>query len=78
MQSLHREYRIRVKGRLEPSWSDSLGGMTIQNLETNGELTSTLSGPLVDQSALAGVVSALVDLHLEVLSVERVEAQRIE
>jgi hypothetical protein len=52
--------------------------MTIQNLETNGELTSTLSGPLVDQSALAGVVSALVDLHLEVLSVERVEAQRIE
>ncbi len=78
MQSSHREYRIRVKGRLEPSWSDCLGGMSIENLETDGEPTSTLSGPLADQSALAGVVSALVDLHHEVLSIECVGAQRIE
>ena len=69
-------YRIRIKGRLDPSWSDRFGGMSIENLETNGEQMSVLSGPLVDQSALSGVVSALVDMHFEVLAVNREESRR--
>ena len=71
-------YRIRVKGRLDRSWSEQLGGMSIENLETNGEPMSVLSGPLADQSALSGVIAALVDMRHEVLSVDRLDAVRTE
>jgi len=74
MQPSQTRYRIRVRGRLDPSWSEHVGGMSIENLATSGEPTTVLSGPLADQSALSGVISALVDMHHEVLSVERVES----
>ena len=73
MKTSRSRYRIQVKGRLDPSWSDRLGGMAIQALEADGEHISVLLGPLADQSALAGVINALVDMHHEVLSVERLE-----
>jgi hypothetical protein len=47
--------------------------MAIENLEAHGETTSVLTGPLTDQSALSGVINALVDIHHEVLSVDRLE-----
>ena len=78
MQPSQRHYRILVKGRLDPSWSDRLSGMVIENLETHGEPTSILSGPLMDQSALTGVINALVDMRHEVLSVDRVESNQFE
>ena len=62
-------FRICVKGHLDPSFSDQLSGMDIEHLETRGELTSILSGSLTDQSALSGVINALVDMQCEVLSV---------
>jgi len=74
MQPSQTRYRIRVRGRLDPSFSDQVSGMSIENLDTNGEPTTILSGPLADQSALSGVISALVDMHHEVLSVDRVES----
>ena len=51
-------YRIWVKGHLDPSYS-----------ETHGKPASILSGPVADQSALAGVINALIDMQCEVLSV---------
>mgnify|MGYP000644552569 CR=1 FL=1 len=71
MEPSQSHYRILVKGRLDPSWSERLSGMAIENLETHGEPTSILIGPLTDQSALSGVIGALVDMHFEVLSVDR-------
>ena len=71
MKTSQSRYRIQVKGRLDPSWSDRLGGMAIQALEADGEHISVLLGPLADQSALTGVINALVDMHHEVLSVDR-------
>ena len=65
-------YRILVRGRLEPSWSDRLGGLVIENDPTQDPPTTTLTGELADQSALTGVLNALVDLSQTVLSVERV------
>ena len=64
------EYRIRVKGRLDPEWSNQLAGMTIEHLVEEGVTTSLLSGSLADQSALSGVLATLVDLHCKVLIVE--------
>jgi hypothetical protein len=64
-------YRIRVKGYLDSGWSDRLGGLTITPASQD-EVTqvTTLVGQVVDQAALAGVLSALYTLHLPLLSVE--------
>ena len=65
-------YRITIEGRLDPSWSDRLAGMKIET-DASGDLPVTaLSGRLGDLSALHGVLHALLDLHLPILSMERV------
>jgi hypothetical protein len=64
-------YRIRVSGYLDNSWSDRLGGLTITPKSQGDDFTeTTLYGQVIDQAALAGVLSALYDLHLPLLSVE--------
>ena len=64
-------YRIRVQGHLDNSWSDQLGGMVITRAFTGDKQPMTiLIGHLSDQAALAGVMNALYDLHLPVISVE--------
>jgi hypothetical protein len=64
-------YRIRVRGYLDSSWSDRLGGLTITPTSQGDEpVETTLYGQVVDQAALAGLLSALYDLHLPLVSVE--------
>ena len=64
-------YRIRVKGYLDDRWSDRLGGMAIKAIgEAKGSVETILVGWLPDQAALSGVLNALYDLHLPLLSVE--------
>jgi hypothetical protein len=66
------DYRISVQGRINPSWSDRLEGMTIRQTAADaGPPVTTLQGELKDQTALAGVLNTLYELHLPVLSVER-------
>ncbi|MCF6314064.1 MAG: hypothetical protein L3J39_16575 [Verrucomicrobiales bacterium] len=60
-------YQIKVRGNLDQSWSDKLGGL---KLETTMETAETvLTGPLKDQAALSGVLNSLYDLQLPVISV---------
>ena len=66
-------YRIRVKGRLDGRWSDWFDGLEITNLE-NGE--AMLSGEIVDQAALHGVLAKVRDLNLALVAVSRVGPQR--
>jgi hypothetical protein len=61
-------YRIRVKGHLGPQWSEWFDWMTI-TLESDG--TTTLSGPIVDQAALHGLLARVRDLGLELISVSQ-------
>ena len=61
-----RVYEIRVEGHLADCWSDWFDGLTICNAP-NGE--TTLTGPLVDQSALFGVLSKIHDLNLVLISI---------
>ncbi len=66
-------YRIRVKGYLPTSWSDRLGGLAITTASRDdGPTVTTLHGELLDQAALAGVLSALYNLHLPLISVDYV------
>ena len=59
-------YEIKIKGHLEPHWSDWFGGLKVTNLE-GGE--TLLSGPLPDQPALHGLLERIRDLNLTLISV---------
>ena len=59
-------YQITVKGHLNPNWADWFEGLTITALD-NGE--TLLTGAVVDQAALHGVLRKVRDVGLPLLSV---------
>ena len=59
-------YQIRVKGHLGSQWQDWFGGLTV-TLEDNGE--TLLTGPVVDQAALHGLIKKVRDLGIPLVSV---------
>ena len=63
-------YQIRIKGHLGHQWTDWFEGLTI-TLEENGE--TLLTGPVVDDAALHGLLKKVRDLGMPLLSVNRVE-----
>jgi hypothetical protein len=63
-------YRIRVRGLVDPKWSDWLGGMSITTREDRGTRVTDLVGPVADQAALAGILNALYEMQLPILQVE--------
>ena len=65
-------YEIRVKGHLDRHWSDWFDGLEITNLE-NGE--AMLSGEIVDQAALHGVLAKVRDLNLALVAVSSVNPE---
>jgi hypothetical protein len=65
-------YYIRVKGHLSPQWSDWFDGFTIINCE-DGE--ALLSGIILDQAALYGLLNKISNLGLPLLSVNRVQSE---
>jgi len=62
-------YQIRIKGHLGREWTDWFEGLAIQ-LQDNGE--TLLTGPVVDQAALYGVLRKVRDVGMPLLSVNRV------
>jgi hypothetical protein len=64
-------YRIRVRGELDPSYSDRVEGMDIETtFRKDGRAESVLEGRLADQSAFSGVLNTLYDMHLPVVSAD--------
>jgi hypothetical protein len=64
-------YRIQVRGRLDAAWSERFGGLNITEIRTgDGEIETVLVGRLTDQADLSGVLEALYESHLPVLSAE--------
>jgi len=59
-------YQIRLKGHLSPQWTEWFEGLTI-TLEDNDE--TLLTGPVVDQAALYGLLKKVRDLGLPLISV---------
>jgi hypothetical protein len=59
-------YEIKVKGHLDPCWSEWFMGVKMTYLEGNETL---LSGPLADQAALHGILERIRDLNLKLISV---------
>jgi hypothetical protein len=62
-------YQIRVKGHLSQQWSAWFEGLTVSNVE-DGE--AVLTGFIVDQAALYGVLLKIHNLGLPLLAVNLV------
>jgi hypothetical protein len=63
-------YQIRIEGHLSRQWTDWFEGLTI-TLEEDGD--TLLTGTLVDQAALHGLLKKVRDLGMPLLSVNSVE-----
>ena len=62
-------YQIRIQGHLGAEWTDWFEGLTI-TLQDNGE--TLLTGSVVDQAGLYGLLRKVRDLGMPLLSVNRV------
>jgi len=63
-------YQVRVKSHLGSDWTDWFQGLTI-TLEENGD--TLLTGPVIDQAALHGLLKRVRDLGISLVSVNPVE-----
>jgi hypothetical protein len=59
-------YQIRIDGHLRPQWAEWFEGLSV-TLEPDG--TTSLSGPVVDQAALYGLLKKVRDLGMPLLAV---------
>jgi hypothetical protein len=63
-------YQIRIKGHLGSQWTGWFEGLTI-TLEEDGD--TLLTGPVIDQAALHGLIKKVRDLGLPLVSVSPLE-----
>ena len=63
-------YQIRLKGHLAHEWTDWFEGLTITLEEDSSTL---LTGPVIDQAALHGLLKKVRDLGLPLVSVVQVQ-----
>ena len=65
-------YQIRIKGHVGRQWTAWFQGLAIM-LEENGD--TLITGPVVDQAALHGLLRKVRDLGMELVSVSPVEPE---
>ena len=63
-------YEICVQGHIPAHWADLFDGLTLQtSFASNGVPITALTGAIVDQSALSGLLIQISDMNLKLISV---------
>jgi hypothetical protein len=68
-------YEIHLKGHLDDRWAERFDGLSFTHA---GDGTTILAGPVVDQAALYGLLRAVRDLGLPLLSVVHIGFNHVE
>ena len=68
-------YQIRIKGQLGQEWADWFEGLTV-TMEDDG--STLLTGSVVDQAALHGLLKKVRDLGTPLISVTQIESDQTE
>ena len=67
------QYEIRVKGHLDARWADQFEHMSFTHASDG---TTILTGPVVDQAALYGLIRKVRDLGLPLLAINQVDLKQ--
>ena len=62
-------YEIQVQGQLDSRWSDWFSGLVV----SVDDGVTTLTGPVIDQAVLRGILSKIWDLNLVLISVNPID-----
>ncbi len=78
MDSVNKEiqpikYIIRIKNHIDSNWENWLEGMRITHKDDG---VTVLSGYVVDQSALYGILEKIHSLNLSLISVQKVDSEK--
>ena len=72
-------YEIRVGSHLDQRWSDWFEGMEVtQAFNRSGSPITVLTGTIVDQAALHGILASVRDIGIPIISVNRIESHEEE
>jgi hypothetical protein len=71
-------YEIKIQGHIDQVWSKWFEGMKMTHVqnEASGLAYTLLSGPIIDQPALHGLLAKIRDLNMTLLSVSRIDAEK--
>ena len=64
-------YQIRIQGHLDAQWADWFSDLSV-TLKENGD--TLLTGPIIDQAALFGLLKKVRDLGMPLVSLNRIES----